>query len=110
MDAFDIYWREHKGDDVEPTATATIFALDDLIRKETELADMIGTTASASTTPQYNPKTPWMSRWMPHPSEPCPHTTAYVRRLITTIHCCGYHKRTTPQGRATYLRRGFLHL
>ncbi|KAK6736490.1 hypothetical protein RB195_019276 [Necator americanus] len=55
MDAFDIYWRDHKGDEMEPTATATIFALDDLIRKETELADMIRTTISASTTPQYNP-------------------------------------------------------
>ncbi|KAK6744354.1 hypothetical protein RB195_011201 [Necator americanus] len=55
MDAFDIYWRDHKGDEMEPTATATIFALDDLIRKETELADMLRTTISASTTPQYNP-------------------------------------------------------
>ncbi|KAK6744996.1 hypothetical protein RB195_011605 [Necator americanus] len=55
MDAFDIYWRDHKGDEMEPTATATIFALDDLIRKENELADMLRTTISASTTPQYNP-------------------------------------------------------
>ncbi|KAK6744385.1 hypothetical protein RB195_011222 [Necator americanus] len=55
MDTFDIHWRDHKGAEMEPTATATIFTLDDLIRKETELADMLRTTISASSTPQYNP-------------------------------------------------------
>ncbi|KAK6764914.1 hypothetical protein RB195_025016 [Necator americanus] len=58
MDVFDIYWRDHKGDEMEPTTTATIFALDDLIRKETKLADMIRTTinkSTTSTTPKHNP-------------------------------------------------------